>query len=74
MANAVRAERSRRRWTQAELAARLDWPRTRVHDVEIGRRVLSLAELAGLCRTFDLRLIDLARGGDEADLRSLGLL
>jgi transcriptional regulator with XRE-family HTH domain len=73
LANAVRAERSRRRWTQAELAQRLGWPRTRVHDVELGRSKLELDDLAGLCRAFGVPLSELARGGDDEDLVILGL-
>ena len=72
-ANNIRAERARRRWTQADLARRLDWPRTSIHDVESGRRRLGLDDLAALCRAFDIDLIDLCQGGDDNDLRALGL-
>ncbi len=72
-ANNVRAERARRRWTQAELARRLDWPRTSIHDVEIGRRRLGLDDLAAVCRVFGIDLLDLCHGGDDDDLRALGL-
>ena len=37
IANNIRGERARRRWTQAQLAERLGWPRTSIHDIEIGR-------------------------------------
>ena len=73
VANNVRGERARRRWTQAELAERLGWPRTAIHDVEIGRRRLSLDDLAALCRTFELPLIELCRGGDRYELAALGI-
>ncbi|MBK8078490.1 MAG: helix-turn-helix transcriptional regulator [Kineosporiaceae bacterium] len=45
----VRAERARRRWTQAELGERVGWPRSSVSDVESGRRKLTADDLVALC-------------------------
>jgi ribosome-binding protein aMBF1 (putative translation factor) len=73
LANAVRAERSRRRWTQAELAERLAMPRTSVADIESGRRRLTLDDLAAICTVYDLPLIALCAGADRHQLRTLGL-
>jgi transcriptional regulator with XRE-family HTH domain len=69
----IRGERARRRWTQAQLAERLGWPRTSIHDVEVGRRRLGLDDLEQLCTVLDVPLIDLCRGADPARLRTLGL-
>lgn len=73
VANNIRGERARRRWTQVELAEKLGWPKTSVSDLEIGRRRLTIDDLADLCRVFGLPLVELCRGGDEESLRSLGL-
>lgn len=73
LANNVRGERARRRWTQAQLAEMLGWPRTAIHDIEIGKRRLGLDDLSELCRIFDLPLVELCRGADLRQLRYLGL-
>ncbi len=56
----VRAERARRRWTQAELGERVGWPRSSVSDVESGRRKLTADDLVALCAAFEVTLIKLA--------------
>jgi transcriptional regulator with XRE-family HTH domain len=73
IANNVRAERARRRWTQAHLAELVGWPRTAVHEVESGRRKLGPDDLVALCTAFGIPLTELARGGDPAHLTALGL-
>jgi transcriptional regulator with XRE-family HTH domain len=73
IANNVRAERARRRLTQADLADQMGWPRSSIHDVEAGRRKIGPDDLVALCRVFSVSFADLARGADEGDLRTLGL-
>jgi len=73
IANNVRGERARRRMTQAELAELVGWPRTTVHDVESGRRRLGPDDLVALCRVFEMPLVELCRGADPEDVRTLGL-
>jgi len=72
-ANGVRAERGRRRWTQAQLAERLGWPRNSIHEVELGRRRLTLDDIADVCRAFGMPLVELCRGGDDDAIRALGI-
>jgi transcriptional regulator with XRE-family HTH domain len=69
----VRAERARRRWTQADLGERIGWPRSSVSDVESGRRRLTADDLVALCAPFDVSLVKLADGANPADLKTLGL-
>lgn len=69
----VRAERARRRWSQADLAERLGWARSTVGDLESGRRKVTADDLPVLCLAFDVPLSDLARGADPSDLDALGL-
>lgn len=73
LANNVRGERARRRWTQEQLADRLGWPKTSIYDVERGRRRLTLDDLADLCAAFDLPLVELCRGAERTRLQALGL-
>jgi len=49
-------------------------PRTAIYDTEIGRRKLTLDEMACLCRDFGIDLAELVRGGDEDDLHALGIV
>jgi transcriptional regulator with XRE-family HTH domain len=67
----VRAERSRRRWTQDELAARLGWSRPVVTALEAGRRQPLVADLPVLCRAFGVGLERLLVDADAADLDAL---
>lgn len=73
IANNVRAERARRRLTQADLAERMGWPRSSIHDVEAGRRKVGPDDLVALCKVFDVTFADLAHGAEAEDLRILGL-
>ncbi len=73
VARNVRAERGRRRWTQAELADRLGWGRSTVGAVETGARRLSISDLPDLCRVFDVPLARLLVGADPADVAVLRL-
>jgi transcriptional regulator with XRE-family HTH domain len=73
LANALRAERSRRRWTQEELAERLGWSRQVVTAVEAGKRPLTVSEVPAVCRAFGLPLARLLQDGDPADLAAIGL-
>ena len=59
--------------TQAQLADLLGWPRTSIYDVEVGKRRLGLDDLVQLCNAFGLPLVELCRGADDGDLRTLGL-
>lgn len=73
LANSIRAERSRRRWSQAEFAEVIGWPKSSVGDIESGRRKLGLDDLAVICRGLGVPLAELLRGADADDLRALGL-
>jgi len=73
LANAVRAERSRRRWTQEELAERLGWSKTMIQKVEAGNRALQVADIPVICRVFGLTLARLLQDADPDDLRVMGL-
>jgi len=68
----VRAERGRRRWTQAELGERLGWSPTKVATVETGQRRITLDQTIELCRVFGVPLAKLLEGADPDDLRVLG--
>ena len=59
--------------TQADLAERIGWPRSSVHDVEAGRRKISPDDLVALCAAFGITLTELAHGADLQDLQTLGL-
>lgn len=69
----VRAERGRRRWTQAELADKLGWSRPVVTAIEAGRRQLLVADLPQLCRVFNVPLSRLLQDADPTDVASLRL-
>jgi transcriptional regulator with XRE-family HTH domain len=71
IANNVRAERARRRWSQVELADQLGWSRSTVSDLEAGRRRVTADDLAPLCRAFGIALVKLTDGADEDDLSVL---
>lgn len=69
----VRAERGRRRWTQAELADKLGWSRPVITAVEAGCRQVLVDELPQLCRVFNIPLTRLLQDADPDDLTALGL-
>jgi transcriptional regulator with XRE-family HTH domain len=73
LARNLRAERSRRRWRQSDLAEALGWSPTTVADAEGGRRRLDIGQITALCRTLDVPLAKLLDGADESDLRALGI-
>jgi transcriptional regulator with XRE-family HTH domain len=67
----VRAERSRRRWTQDDLAGRLGWSRPVVTALEAGRRQPLVSDLPALCRIFGIGLERLLVDAEDDDLRAL---
>jgi transcriptional regulator with XRE-family HTH domain len=69
----VRAERSRRRWTQAELAEKLGWSASKVSALEAGQRRITIDQAIDLCRALEIPLVRLLQDADTADLRTLGL-
>ena len=73
IARNVRAERSRRRMTQQQLADLLGVSRPTVTAIEIGRRPVAARDLPRLCRALGVPLIKLLDGADDQDLRALGL-
>ena len=73
LARNVRAERSRRRWRQQDLAEAIGRSATFVADVEGGRRRLDVDQILALCRVLEVPLSKLLDGATPADLRVLGL-
>lgn len=73
VASNVRVERSRRKWRQGDLADRLGWSRARVGFLESGSRQALVADLPQLCRAFDIPLLALVDGADQADIEALDL-
>ena len=73
VARNVRAERSRQRWRQQDLADRLGWSQTTVSAVESGQRQIGVGDLPELCRALEVPLRVLLMGADPEDLAALGL-
>ena len=73
LARNIAAERSRRRWKQAELAEKLGVAPSTVGNYETGTRRPGIDDLPKLCAAFDITLAKLLDGADEEDLRRLGL-
>lgn len=73
VARNVRAERARLRWTQDQLADRLDWTRATLAAVETGRRALLVSDLPDLCRALDVPVARLLIGADSGDVAALRL-
>lgn len=73
LARNVAAERVRRRWTQAELAAKLGVSRGTLGGWEAGSRQIGVDWLLPLCSALDVALIKLLEGLDPEDLDRLGL-
>lgn len=66
VADNVRAERARRRLSQAELADRLGWAPSAVSQLEQRRRDVSLGDAVALCRALGVPLAVLVAGDTEA--------
>jgi transcriptional regulator with XRE-family HTH domain len=71
VASAVRAERARRHWTQAQLADRTGLSRTTIGDIESGRRQVTVNHLPLFCRALGVPLSVLVAGADQSDLEVL---
>lgn len=69
----VRAERARRHWRQADLAARLGWDTGTVGHIETGRRDVRATDLPALCRAFGVGLDVLFFGANEDDAHAMCL-
>jgi transcriptional regulator with XRE-family HTH domain len=72
IAAAIRAERARRRLTQAELAKQAGLSRTALADVEAGKRQVTANHLPAICRALGVPLSTLIREANPDDLRALG--
>lgn len=70
----LRAERSRLRWTQADLAKRLDWSQSKIAALENGQRRITLDQAVELCRALNVPLVKLLEGAAPEDLSALGLI
>ena len=73
LARNVAAERVRRRWTQADLAAKLGVSRGTLGGWEAGSRHIGVDWLLPLCDALDVPLVKLLDGLDPADQRRLGV-
>jgi transcriptional regulator with XRE-family HTH domain len=73
IANNVRAERARRRWSQTQLGDLIGSARSSVGDLESGRHRANADDMVALCRAFGITLAKLMDGADPEDLRTLGL-
>lgn len=71
VAGAVRAERARRRWSQAELAERTGMARSTIGDIEQGKRQVTVNHLPLFCRALGVPLSVLIAGAETADLVAL---
>jgi transcriptional regulator with XRE-family HTH domain len=71
--NAIRAERTRLRLTQVELAERLGWSRQTVNKIEAGERMVLAHELVDICGALDVTFAELMVKADPKDRRTLGL-
>lgn len=73
LARNVAAERVRRRWTQAELAAKLGVSRGTLGGWEAGSRQIGVDWLLPLCEALDVPLSKLLDGLEPADQARLGV-
>jgi transcriptional regulator with XRE-family HTH domain len=69
----IRAERARRRWSQAELAEKVGLARSTIGALESGRIKISADYIPTFCMAFEVPLIDLLKGADPAEIRAMGL-
>lgn len=67
----VRAERSRRRWSQQQLADRLDTSQSTVSQIEGGHRKVDVDDLLALCDALQVPLARLLVGADDHQLQLL---
>jgi transcriptional regulator with XRE-family HTH domain len=74
LADNVRAERARCRWSQQYLGEQMGWSQATVSDVEAGERQLTITDLLFLCRLFQLPLVKLLDGLSPEDLKTFGLV
>jgi transcriptional regulator with XRE-family HTH domain len=70
---AIRAERARLGISQADLAKRLGWSRSRVAALETGARRVYAHELPELCEALEIELSELLGRASADDRRRLGL-
>lgn len=70
---AIRAERARLGISQAELAERLGWSRSRVAALETGARRVYAHELPELCEALEIEFSELLGRASADDRRRLGL-
>jgi transcriptional regulator with XRE-family HTH domain len=73
VAASVRAERARRGWSQAHLAALLGTKQTVVSQIEADRRKLGVDDLIALCAALQVPLQRLLAGAGEHQMQVLGL-
>ena len=73
IASSMRAERARRKWRQADLAARLDVAQATVSAWESGTREISINLLPRLCEAFGIPLSELVRHADQRDRDLMGM-
>lgn len=69
----IRGRRAMAGWRQDELGERLGWTQKVISNIEQGRRELTLAELARVCRVFGVGLVQLVEGADDAEVAPLRL-
>lgn len=69
-ARAIRARQQRR---QVDVAAAAGVSRTQLSVIESGNRLITVDDLLALCRGLGVGIMDLVAGGDESELRTLGL-
>jgi transcriptional regulator with XRE-family HTH domain len=71
IASTIRAERVRRGLRQDELGRRLGWPRTRLSDVESGRRAVRVDDLPAICRALEIPFSELISRAEPHDWLAL---
>jgi transcriptional regulator with XRE-family HTH domain len=70
---AVRAERARLGISQAELATRVGWSRSRIAAVETGARRVYAHELPELCKALEIQLPELVARASRDERHWLGM-
>jgi len=69
----IRAERSRVRLSQEDLAERLGWSRSTLTAVEAGTRTIQAHELPELCGALGVTLAELLARAPAEDRRRMGI-